>query len=38
MYVTMGKGAMMNASKKLGLVTTSSTETEVVAKDERFPK
>ena len=34
----MGCGAMINTSKKLGIVTTSSTETEVVAYSERFPK
>ena len=38
MFVTMGHGAMINVSKKLGLVTTSSTETEVVSNGERFPK
>ena len=38
LYLTMGKGAIMNVSKKLGLVTTSSTEIEVVANGERFPK
>ena len=38
MHVTMGTGAMMNVSKKLGLVTNSLTETEVVATGERFPK
>ena len=34
----MGRGTMINTSKKLGVVTTSSTETEVVACGERFPK
>lgn len=38
LFVTIGRGAMINASKKLGVVTTSSTETEVVANGERFPK
>ena len=38
MHLAMGRGGMMNVSKKLGLVTTSSTETEVVANGERFPK
>ena len=38
MHLMMGKGAMMNVSKKLGLVTTSSTETEVASNGERFPK
>ena len=36
--LTMGKGAMMNVSKKLGLVSTSSTEKEVASNGERFPK
>ena len=38
LFLTMGKGAMMNASNKLGIVTTSSTETEIVADGEIFPK
>ena len=38
MYTTMGKGALINVAKKLGLVTISSTETEVVATGERLPK
>ena len=38
LFATMGRGAMMSASKKLDLVTTSSTETEVVSNGERFPK
>ena len=38
MHLTMGKGAMMNVLKKLGLVTTSLTETEVVSNGEWFPK
>ena len=38
LHVTMGKGSMMNASRKLGLVTNSSTETEVVPCGERLPK
>ena len=38
MVSTMGKGAMMSVSKKLGLVTRSSTETEVVSTGERMPK
>ena len=37
-FVTMGKGAMINISKKLGIVTNSSTETKVVSNRERFPK
>ena len=36
MFIKMGKGAMMNASKKLGI--TSSTETERVSTGKRFPK
>ena len=38
MYVTIGTRAIMNVSKKLGLVTNSSAETEAVAIGERFPK
>ena len=38
MFLTMGKGAMMNVSKKLGVVTASSTETKIVADGEIFPK
>ena len=38
MHVSMGRGAMLNTSKKLGLAATSSTETEIVANGERFPK
>ena len=38
MFVTQGKGAMMNISKKLGLATNSSTETEIVSTGERLPK
>ena len=38
LFLTMGQGAMMSMSKKLGLMTTSSTETEIVADGERFPK
>ena len=38
MYVTIGTGAMINVSKKLGLIINSSTEIEVVATSERFPK
>ena len=34
----MGKGAMINVSKKLGLLTNSSTETEIVSTGERLPK
>ena len=34
----MKKGDMTNVSKKLGVVTTSSTETEIVADGKRFPK
>ena len=36
LFVTMGKGTMMNVSKKLGLNTESSTETEEPSNDERF--
>ena len=38
LYATMGKGAMINVSKKLGLNTLSSTETEIVSTGERLPK
>ena len=38
MYTTMGKGALINVARKLGLVTISSTETEVVSTGERMPK
>ena len=38
LYLTMGRGAMMNMSKKLGVVTNSSTEIEIVSTRERFPK
>ena len=38
MFAAMGRGAMMSASKKLGLVTTSLTEIEAVANGKRFPK
>ena len=38
LYATMGKGAMLNVAKKLGMVTISSTETEVVSTGERLPK
>ena len=36
MFVTMGLGAMIDVSKKLGLVTTSSTETEIAASGEQI--
>ena len=38
LYTTMGKCAMINVSKKLGLNTLSSTETEIVSTRERLPK
>ena len=38
LYATMGKGAMINVSKKLSLNTLSSTETEIVSTGERLPK
>ena len=38
MHATMGRGRMINVSKKLRLVTVSSTKTEVVADGEYFPK
>ena len=33
-FVKMGLGDMINVSNKLGLVTTSSTETKIVASSE----
>ena len=38
LFLTQGKGAMINVSKKVGLVTNSSTETEIVCTGERMPK
>ena len=38
LYATLGKGAMINVSKKVSLNTLSSTETEVVSTGERLPK
>ena len=38
LFVTMGYGTMINISKKLGLATKSSTETEIVSNREKFPK
>ena len=38
LFTTMGKGAMISQAKKLGIVTTSSTETEIVSTGERLPK
>ena len=38
LFLVIGKRAMTNVSKKLGFVTTSSTEPEIVADEERFPK
>ena len=37
-FVTMRRGNMLNVLKKLGLITTSFTKTEVVSTGERFPK
>ena len=37
-HLTMGKGAMMNVSEKLGLNKVISIETEVVVDEERFHK
>ena len=37
-FLIIERGIMINTSKKLSLVTTSSTETEVVSSGERFPK
>ena len=38
LHLTMGKGGIINGSKKLGVSTISSTEIEVVSNGERFPK
>lgn len=38
LFNTMGKGAMINVSKKLGIVTNSFTETEIVSTRELMPK
>jgi len=38
LFATLGLGAMLNVPKKLGINTTSSTETEVVPAGERLPK
>jgi len=38
LYMMMDKGAIINVSKKLGLVTNSLMETEVVSYSEWFPK
>ena len=38
LFLTMEQGATMSTSRKLGLVATSSTETDIVADGERFPK
>ena len=38
LFVTMGTGAMINISKKLGVNTVSPAETEIVSTGERFPK
>lgn len=38
MVTSQGRGAMISVSKKLGIKTLSSTETEIVATGERLPK
>ena len=38
LFVTMCLGVIINVLKKLGLVATILTETEIVASGERFPK
>ena len=38
LFATMGKGAVINVAKKIGLVTSSSTETEIVSTGERINK
>ena len=35
---TIGTGAMMSVSKKLGLISNSSTETDIESNGERFTK
>ena len=38
LFMTQGKGAIVNVSKELGLNTTSSTDTEITIVGERMPK
>ena len=38
LYATQERGAMINVSKKLGIVTNSSTQTELVSTEEYMPK
>ena len=38
LFLTMGRGVMINTLKKLGLVTTSSIEIVVVSYGERYSK
>ena len=38
LYATQKRGAMVKVSKKLGIVTNSSTETELVSTGEYIPK
>ena len=38
MFTTMGRGALLNIAKKLGLVTLSSTKTEIVSTGEQMPQ
>lgn len=38
LHVAMGKGGIINQSRKLGVGTASSTETQIVSAGERFPK
>ena len=38
LFLTIDRGSMINQSKKLGIVTTSSTETEIVSTGEHFSK
>ena len=38
LFVTMGRGEIINVSKKLGFLTVISSETEVMHNGESFPK
>ena len=37
-FLTMGRGSMINQWKKLGILTTSSTETDIFSTGKSFPK
>ena len=38
LHVTMGREKIINQSKKLGVVTNSFAETEIISTGQRFPK